>query len=51
MYGEVSPPDRVIDDVLALSRGDLDALIRWARLAVLDWRDVRVAADEVRAAD
>ncbi|HUF16101.1 MAG TPA: hypothetical protein VMQ46_09430 [Acidimicrobiia bacterium] len=51
VHGEVTPPDQVILDVLALSRGDLDELIRWVRLAVVDWRDVRVAADEFRAAD
>jgi cytochrome c551/c552 len=51
VHGEVTPPDQVILDVLALSRGDLDELIRWVRLAVVDWRDVRVAADEFRATD
>lgn len=38
----------VIDDVLALSRGDLGGLISAARLALSDWRDARVAADELR---
>jgi len=49
VYGEVTPPEDVIDDILLLSGGNLRLLIRWARLAVADWRDLRVAADEARA--
>lgn len=49
VYDEVTPPEGVIDDVLLLSEGNIRLLIRWARLAVTDWRDVRVEADEVRA--
>lgn len=48
-YGEVSPSEQVVDDILLLSEGSLRLLIRWARLAVEDWRDVRVAADGARA--
>jgi hypothetical protein len=48
-YGEGTPPEDVIDDILLLSEGNLRLLIRWARLAITDWRDVRVAADAVRA--
>lgn len=48
-YGEPTPSEDVIDDVLLLSEGNLRLLIRWARLAVTDWRDVRVEADKVRA--
>lgn len=47
-YGEVTPPEEVIDDILLLSEGNLRLLIRWARLAVTDWRDVRLAADAAR---
>lgn len=47
-YGEVTPPEALIDDILLMSEGNLRQLIRWARLAVEDWRDVRVAADDVR---
>lgn len=47
-YGESTPPEQVIDDILLLSRGDLSRLISSARLAVVDWRDARVAADELR---
>lgn len=49
-YGEVAPPEQVVDDVLLLSEGNLRFLIRWARLAVTDWRDVRVEADKIRRA-
>lgn len=48
-YGEVTPTEDVIDDILILSEGNLRLLIRWARLAVEDWRDVRVEADRLRA--
>lgn len=48
-YGEGTPPEDVIDDILLLSEGNLRLLIRWARLAITDWREVRVAADAVRA--
>lgn len=50
-YGprELAVPPPVLDDVLLLARGDLRALVRTARDAVLDYRDVRVAADAIRA--
>jgi hypothetical protein len=48
-YGDGTPPEEVIDDILLLSEGNLRLLIRWAWLAVADWRDVKVAADAVRA--
>jgi hypothetical protein len=48
-YGEVTPAEDVIDDILILSEGNLRLLIRWARLVVEDWRDVRVEADKLRA--
>ncbi|MGN9910085.1 hypothetical protein ACTMTJ_21280 [Phytohabitans sp. LJ34] len=50
-YGprELEIPARVLDDVLLLARGDPAALISVARAAVIDFRDVRVAADHERA--
>jgi hypothetical protein len=48
-YSEVSPPEGVIDDVLTLSEGSLAGLIAAARLAVIDWRDVRINATAIRA--
>ena len=47
-YGEITPSDEIIDDVLLLGRGTLRGLIAAARLAVADWRDVKVAAQELR---
>jgi len=47
-YGEVAPPDAVIEDILILGQGKLDRLLRAAHLAVVDWRDLRVAADAER---
>jgi hypothetical protein len=50
-YGprELEIPPKVLADVLLLARGHLASLIRWARRAVIDFRDVRMAADEERA--
>ena len=47
-YGEVSPPDAVIDDVFVVGRGSLTQFIQAARLAVEDYRDLRMAADAIR---
>lgn len=47
-YGDITPSDDIIDDVLLLSEGSLRLLIRWARLAITDWRDLRLQADQVR---
>ena len=47
-YGEISPPDQVIDDILVVSRGRLSLCISAGLLAVKDWRDLRVAADNER---
>jgi hypothetical protein len=47
-YGEVTPSDEIIDDILLLSGGTLRGLIAAARLAVTDWRDVKLAAQELR---
>jgi hypothetical protein len=50
-YGprELEIPSDVLDDVLLLAGGDLAALIRFARAAVIDFRDIRLAANEQRA--
>jgi hypothetical protein len=45
---ELEMPARVLDDVLLVAGGDLATLIRMARAAVLDFRDVRVAAAHIR---
>ncbi|MCX5065342.1 hypothetical protein OOJ91_05550 [Micromonospora lupini] len=49
-YGprELEVPPAVLDDVLLLADGDLAVLITVAREAVIDFRDVRVAADARR---
>jgi hypothetical protein len=44
---EVSP--RVLADILLLSDGDLATLVRVTRQAIIDFRDVRMAADDMRA--
>ncbi len=47
-YDDVTPPDEIIDDMFLLSGGDLQGLIAAARLALTDWRDLRVAATAKR---
>ena len=47
-YGEITPSEDVIDDLLLLSQGRLDGLVGAARLAIADWRDVKIAADQLR---
>jgi hypothetical protein len=47
-YGEITPPEAVIEDILVVSRGRLDLLISASRLAITDWRDLCLAADDLR---
>ncbi len=46
-YGESTPPEQVVDDVLTVSGGDLASLASAALLGVVDWRDLRVAAEDI----
>jgi len=48
-FGEITPPDSVIDDIWLVSAGDLRELVVAARLAVTDHRDLRMAANRLRA--
>jgi hypothetical protein len=43
-YGDISPPDALVDDIWTVSEGDLRKLIGAALLAVQDWRDLQLAA-------
>ena len=47
-YGDITPSEDLIEDMLVLSKGGIERLIEVARLAVADWRDVKVAAEELR---
>lgn len=47
-HGQVSPPEDVVDDMFFLSDGGIDELVRVARLALADRRDLKVTADERR---
>lgn len=46
-YGEVSPPESVIHDILTVSQGNLAKLAQAARLAVEDSRDLRMQAEAI----
>lgn len=48
VHGEPSPPSEVVDDILTCSGGSLEGLIDSAWSAVIDWRDLRLAADAIR---
>ena len=47
-YGEITPSEELIDDMLLLSAGSVEQLIRAVRLGLVDWRDLRVAAERLR---
>ena len=48
-YGDITPSAEVVEDILTCSQGDLARMIRFARLAVEDWQDLRMTADEIRS--
>lgn len=48
-YGEITPSEDVLDDVLLCSGGTLGGLIDAAHLAVIDRRDLSVWASSVRS--
>jgi hypothetical protein len=48
VYGEVTPSEEIVDDILLCSQGTLEGLIDAAHLAVVDWRDVVVWAHAIQ---
>ena len=48
-FGEVTPSETIIDDILLCSGGDIATLVRAATLAVEDSRDLKVWAADIRA--
>jgi hypothetical protein len=47
-YSEVSPPSEVIDDIFVAASGSVTEFARAARLAIEDYRDLRLWADSLR---
>ena len=47
-YGEITPSEQIIDDILLCSGGQIVKLIQVARLAVSDWRDLKLQAEQLR---
>ena len=47
-YSEVTPSKELIDDMLLLSDGSIETFVQVARLAVADWRDLKVAVEKRR---
>lgn len=48
-YGETCPPEQVIEDIWLVANGDLAQFISAAHLAVIDFRDLRMSANEMRS--
>jgi hypothetical protein len=48
-YGEITPPDEVILNILICSEGNLEVMVRAAKLAVLDCRDLQLWAERVQS--
>src|SRR5690348_4924847 len=48
-YRDIAPPDEVIDDIFVVADGNVAKFARAARLAVEDFRDLRMSADAVRS--
>ena len=46
-YDEITPSENFVDEMLLCSGGDLSTLIEVARLAVTDWRDVKLWAQAI----
>ncbi|MGD2102675.1 MAG: hypothetical protein PVG83_10630 [Acidimicrobiia bacterium] len=46
-YGAVTPPPEVEEDILVVSEGEVEGLVRAGRLALQDWRDLRRVASEL----
>jgi hypothetical protein len=47
-YGTSSPSEDLVDDMIFISGGTIPGLISACRLAVTDWRDLKVTAAEGR---
>ncbi len=50
-YGEITPSEAIVDEVLLCSEGTLAGLVDAAHLAVIDRRDLSVRAAAVRRGD
>jgi hypothetical protein len=48
-YAEITPPDEVVDDIFVAAQRDVGRFVAAARLAVQDFRDLRVTADHFRS--
>jgi len=48
-YNEITPSEEIVDDILLCSEGEVAKLIQAARLAVADWRDLKMLAQEKRS--
>ena len=47
-YGEITPPDDVILNILTCSQGDLGTMIHAVKVAIEDWRDLHLWAESLR---
>jgi hypothetical protein len=49
VYGEITPSEQIVEEILRCSQGTLGGLIEAARVAVVDRRDLHVWAGTLRA--
>ncbi len=47
-YDEPFPSDQIIEDIWVVANGDLGRFVSATHLAVIDFRDLRIGADEMR---
>ena len=48
-YGEITPPDDVILNILVCSQGKLSEMVHAANLAIVDCRDLQVWAERIQS--
>lgn len=50
-YGEITPPDSVILNILICSDGNLTTMIQAVKLAIEDWRDLQLKAEQMHSGE
>ena len=46
-YGDITPSEELVDDMILVSDGLIVGLIGACRLAITDWRDLKVTASDL----
>jgi hypothetical protein len=48
-YGEITPPDDVVLNILICCQGNLATMIHAVKVAIMDWRDLQLCAERLRS--